>query len=194
MRSVQRRGAPSTNPANPSGSGRPCVRASYRGVRQATISTVNEITSAATAALIASDAGIGRSRAPPSPCIGTTITSSHLELSDQGVADVLLDLDHAGGLKVSFLVVVPLSNSISSSGEQCTCSSPGRSEVIVIVSGLPLLTSTRLLVGVIVSPLMADVEGLRADASVDGSFDWVCVLLVPLRCWCRCRSRRRPVT
>jgi hypothetical protein len=144
---------------------------------------VNEITSAATAALIASEAGIGRSRAPPSPCIGTTITSSDLELGDQGVADVLLHLDHAGCLEGELLGRRALVERDLLLGEECTCSSPERSDVIVTVSGSSLFTGIRLLVGMIVSPLM-ETSSFCADASVDGS------LLVVCWCrWCRCRSR-----
>ena len=53
------------------GAGRPLVAASKRGVRQATASTVNETTSAATAPEIASSSEIGRSCWPPIPWAST---------------------------------------------------------------------------------------------------------------------------
>ena len=54
-----------------SGAGRPLVAASKRGVRQATASTVNETTRAATAPEIASSSEIGRSCWPPIPWAST---------------------------------------------------------------------------------------------------------------------------
>ncbi len=57
----------STTRASQAGARRPLVAASYLGCRQATASTVNETTSAATAPAIASSGGIGRSAGPPSP-------------------------------------------------------------------------------------------------------------------------------
>ena len=67
MRSVQANTGPSTTRAKPAGNAMPPVRASYRGLRQATVSTMNEMARAADAAARKYSTGIGRSLAPPMP-------------------------------------------------------------------------------------------------------------------------------
>src|SRR5690349_12200327 len=103
MRSAHSQPALSRSRARPAGRGRPGRGPAYRGLRQARTSTQNDTMSAAVPPAIASDAGTGRSLAPPSPCSGATgptmrliMRSADLELHDQ-LAEVLdLRLDHAG--------------------------------------------------------------------------------------------------
>ena len=96
------------------GPGRPLVRSSYRGSRQAIARTVNETVSAATAPAIASSGEMGRSLAPPIPWASVIPSESHArsgQLTSSWTMTFSSSCDSTsttpGSSMVSFRVVVP---------------------------------------------------------------------------------------
>ena len=85
----------------------------------------------------------------------TARRSAHLELDDHLLERVVLDVDDAGLVDGQLLGAgARVGNSISCSGVECTCISPGTSASMLSVTGSPTLALTRSPLGVTLPSLI----------------------------------------
>ena len=149
QRDAERRGGRPAAAARP-GAGRPPVAGSNLGVRQATARTVKETTSAATAPAMASCGGIGRSAGPPRPWANVS-QSSHVSglraAARAPRARAAPPRPRRAGRSSAAGGWCPAPYARVCSGSECTCSSPGWSDVTTSTTSSPTATWTRSTAG-----------------------------------------------